>query len=459
MLWGNAAETGSFPAYVNNGSTWSDFAGRWNMDDNEGNQIWDASPNGNHATKTKVDYSASGILGGSQDFQYGNGDGALIPASQNLNLGSVFTASMWLKYEGKAVSSGVTNDINYHRILSAKSNWNEKIGFELMVRDNNQKRVHGRGAQDNPNFQSDLVNDWKAGEWEFITAVFDGAAGKIHGYNDGVLKFSSNMSAARRHIQRFRRSAHQVDFNDQTWDGKIDELRIAPVNRSAEWIKYAYENQKFDADLFGFGDVAGPPFFGDVAAVYGKKGKAMSFTVPTFGTVDNRSAVGLPAGLSYDVSNGLISGTPVGGGASEVTFSVTGKGVTVTKKINVKIVDLDLFVYKMEATLSGYAGSEELADFPVLLRLDNSKLDGFSFYSFLAQNGDGDSTGFDLRVYDDDGQELKYEIENWNNPVGTAEVWVNDAQGHQLHEAHHRMGEPRRDRHGDLHLRRHHLDE
>ena len=73
----------------------------------------------------------------------------------------------------------------------------------------------------------------------------------------------------------------------------------------------------------------------EIVDTYGKKGKAMNFTVPTFGTGDSLSAVGLPAGLSLNAATGEISGTPVGGGASEVTFSVTGKGVTVTKKLPV----------------------------------------------------------------------------------------------------------------------------
>ena len=46
----------------------------------------------------------------------------------------------------------------------------------------------------------------------------------------------------------------------------------------------------------------------------------MNFSPPTFGTIDSRTAVGLPAGLSYNVATGEISGTPVGGSSSDVNF-------------------------------------------------------------------------------------------------------------------------------------------
>ena len=96
---------------------------------------------------------------------------------------------------------------------------------------------------------------------------------------------------------------------------------ILPEMRSDEWVRFSYENQKPDADIFTFGNLQGPPYFGDVADAYGKKGQAMNFSPPTFGTIDSRTAVGLPAGLSYNVATGEISGTPVGGSSSDVTIT------------------------------------------------------------------------------------------------------------------------------------------
>ena len=65
---------------------------------------------------------------------------------------------------------------------------------------------------------------------------------------------------------------NDAELNDHGMDGKMDEIRFSPEMRSAEWVRFSYENQKADSDVFDFGPLQGPPYFGDVADVYGKKG-------------------------------------------------------------------------------------------------------------------------------------------------------------------------------------------
>ena len=174
------------------------------------------------------------------------------------------------------------------------------------MRDNNDKRMHGRGAQDNPNFNLDAVQSWKASEWEHITFVVNGQDKRITFYNDGAYKSSGGMSAPGS-LSEGMMIGNDSELNDWGMDGKLDEIRFSPVMRSAEWIRFSYENQKAGADLFEFDNFQGPPYFGDAIGRYGKKGKLMSFNPPTFGTVENRTAVGLPAGLSYNTATGVIS--------------------------------------------------------------------------------------------------------------------------------------------------------
>ena len=154
-----------------------------------------------------------------------------------------------------------------------------------------------------------------------------------------------------------------------------------------------------------------------------RKGTLMRFTPPMFGTIDSRSANGLPAGLSFNVATGEISGTPVGGSSSDVSITLTGRGVTTTKVFKVQVVDLDAYAYKVQVTPSGYAGSETLRDFPALIRLSVAGVNGFSYNSFLAKDLEGKSTGYDLRAFDANGRILPYEIENWD-PEGVSEIWV-----------------------------------
>ena len=76
----------------------------------------------------------------------------------------------------------------------------------------------------------------------------------------------------------------------------------------------------------------------------------------------------------------------------------------------------------MDLTLSGYTGSSTLTDFPVLVSLSSS-ITGFSYNGFLDSDGDGVRTGGDLRFFASSGQELAYEIADWNTS-GTSSIWV-----------------------------------
>lgn len=76
--------------------------------------------------------------------------------------------------------------------------------------------------------------------------------------------------------------------------------------------------------------------------------------------------------------------------------------------------------YAMEAvlTVAGAANGVSLANFPVLVRISESRIDGFA-YSQLSSPTDG----ADLRFTDEDGNFLNHDIDTWN-PDGESLVWV-----------------------------------
>ena len=67
-------------------------------------------------------------------------------------------------------------------------------------------------------------------------------------------------------------------------------------------------------------------------------------------------------------------------------------------------------------TVSGYAGSETLTDFPVLVRLSPTTVSGFSYADCAAD-------GRDIRFATTDGTPLPFEIDMWN-PGGESCFWV-----------------------------------
>ena len=68
-------------------------------------------------------------------------------------------------------------------------------------------------------------------------------------------------------------------------------------------------------------------------------------------------------------------------------------------------------------TVSGYSGTTELTNFPVLVRISADRISGFSYSDC---KGDG---GSDLSFVDADGVALAHEIDTWN-ASGESAVWV-----------------------------------
>ena len=77
-------------------------------------------------------------------------------------------------------------------------------------------------------------------------------------------------------------------------------------------------------------------------------------------------------------------------------------------------LDTTLFAKKSVMTISGYAGSTTLANFPVLVRLSAGSPSGFAY---------ADVTNGDIRFADANGNSLPFEIEKWDSS-GESHVWV-----------------------------------
>ena len=83
---------------------------------------------------------------------------------------------------------------------------------------------------------------------------------------------------------------------------------------------------------------------------------------------------------------------------------------------NATELDTILFAKKSDITVSGYAGSTTLANFPVLVRLAANSPDGFNYADCAAD-------GSDLRFADANGDLIPHEIDTWDIS-GESLVWV-----------------------------------
>jgi len=128
------------------------------------------------------------------------------------------------------------------------------------------------------------------------------------------------------------------------------------------------------------------PVISSAATATGTVGTAFSYTIVASNTPTSFNATGLPAGLSVNTSNGVISGTPTAAGTSSVTISATNAAGTGTKTLALTInaaaspaISLSASsstptvgqTFTITVNLSGAAPFANWADF---LQFDNTKL-------------------------------------------------------------------------------------
>ncbi|MBO4709524.1 MAG: hypothetical protein J5727_07085, partial [Kiritimatiellae bacterium] len=80
------------------------------------------------------------------------------------------------------------------------------------------------------------------------------------------------------------------------------------------------------------------------------------------------------------------------------------------------------FRWGVAATVSGYAGSETLTNFPVLVRIRENSPNGFS-YDDVANGQSSNKETIDIGFTDMSGAGLPYDIDTWD-PNGESLVWV-----------------------------------
>ncbi len=417
MRWGNSGS--ATPSYVTDGSAWSSYMAVYHLDQAQGENAPDSGPHNNHASmrdpqSNEPIKSATSIVGGSYQFPKGhNKDFRNESMSGTLTLDN-FALSGWVR--------ATTNDAqDWHDYYGINTTNSGQLRFEAS--DQNPPRIHVPSSVIvHPNLYSSNNSAGKLDNNEWNHLVFSGSGGKLRLYMNGVLNTTAD----------FQESAQVNGFfiayaNNNSAGAIHDEVALHKVGRHERWANATYNNQNSGSNYVNLGTFAGPPYFEDtVTELYAKKNVAITSFTPTVfgGGTLAYSAAGLPPGVTMNSSTGVIAGTTDEVGDSSFTVTVTGSNAagdvkTSSKTYVIKVSDPDSFPYKVDFTLSGYAGSSTLTQFPVLLTFD-SGITGFSYNSLAS------STAGDLRFYAATGEELPYEIESWDT-TGASRVWVRAA--------------------------------
>jgi len=216
MYYGNpGAAPADDPAAV-----WADYAGVWH----QGSSLADSSPNGNDG----VDEGSSDIDGriGRARFFDGATTGIAVADDPSLRLVGTATLEAWVRIEDP-------NQAGAPRVLSKKSPWNAATGYNMEYKpgENNVTTVGGGGDY----IRADGV-DLDTG-WHYLTTTASGTAGSV--YVDAVdLTTDATLGAIVAGTTPF--AIGRDASGGSHFYGTIDEVRVSPVQRSADWVAAQY---------------------------------------------------------------------------------------------------------------------------------------------------------------------------------------------------------------------------
>jgi len=215
--WYNTSET-TPPAYTTDGSTWSSgFAGVWHMTERNAE---DSTAAGNNGTAHNQVADADGCIGTAQTFD-GNGDQIALGNKPEFNQTGDLTLSAWVRPVGGGDRAIIVKWAN---------------NYILRLTNVRRPSWHINGwHHDNDTLPEN--------DWSLVTLVhYENLPQRIEKvYINGVESLSENANG----YQGTGGNLQIGAWGGGHWfNGRIDEARICPVLRSADWIKARYDNEK-----------------------------------------------------------------------------------------------------------------------------------------------------------------------------------------------------------------------
>jgi hypothetical protein len=205
----------------------------------------DETYNANDATNYNVSYGSGDapttILGYYGEF---NGSDARceVPYDSSLDLGSDFSISAWIKWEGENLSS----DDNY--IVSKRKSGNQ-MNYDLYISTGSKLIIHVEDAADDSDHSVTSGSSLSLNTWYHVVGTYDSNDGKLRLYLDGELnKEGSDISA---NAPWYTGSGDDpcmtigmaafATVGNYMFIGSIDDVRIYNVPLSSTQVKHIYD--------------------------------------------------------------------------------------------------------------------------------------------------------------------------------------------------------------------------
>ncbi len=207
----DAASAGEDAAAV-----WDGFAAVWHLH----SSYLDATANGNNGTNHDTTNTA-GKIGNARNFD-GLNDYLTVATSASLEITGAVTIEAWIKLEDDAEASPL-------QIVSKKEEWDSATGYSFEYDPGNDSLLSlSAGEEYCQGFP--LLNT----DWHYVVAAVSGTEAKV--YADGADVTFDGVTAELASGATDLSIGRHTGGGDGYFHGKIDELRIAPVARSAAWI-------------------------------------------------------------------------------------------------------------------------------------------------------------------------------------------------------------------------------
>ena len=280
------------PPAVNPKDVWSNgYVGVWHLGESAlpMKESSGESVDFNEAKGSNLGYAEAGVVGGSVDFNGLNGGtgGLRAPDSDALDGFAACTFEMWTWQK--------RHDAAKQRFLLAKRvSYNSDISYNIydsFDKDSTTNKVACGIASDQcAGTSSDVWASLPAsatpelGSWNMVAHVYDSAAGRVKAYLNGTGKTDAKFAKG---VVRAGAGklvlGNQALASDYAFPGKIDEVRISNVARSADWIKATHDtvmNPGFATYSTSAGKLAGYAAWMNVKELVGKPGATTAKGIP-----------------------------------------------------------------------------------------------------------------------------------------------------------------------------------
>jgi hypothetical protein len=236
--WGHSTATA--PAYTGNGLTWSNgYVAVWHFSETSGTTLNDSVGNYDGTANTGVDFSEGGVLGSGARFNGLSGQVALTGMSLVASR-SQLTVTGWANLDSLGPS---TKDDSYDSALfstavSGTSGANPTILWYNQTQGPNGDRVYSFNVGDTStpgNRVSTGSGIAQALAWQHIAGVISGTARRI--YVNGTQRGTGTATAATTGTTTSGHLGYWVGGANMYFDGAMDEVRLANVARSADWLR------------------------------------------------------------------------------------------------------------------------------------------------------------------------------------------------------------------------------